>query len=185
MSDTNQLQDQWDYWYPRVYGYFYKRVNDKTEVEDLTANTLSTVFMAQNVQNIQAYMWKVAHNYLVKFINTKSTTPMMVALDENIDGWQPSEQELKYAQRYEAKYEDESEDRVPTHYEQKLNQLKQCILNKLSDPLDLQLIELSIYEEKNSTEIGKLLELKADTVRQKLSRLLKKLRSHCLELWPN
>lgn len=172
MSESDNLEEKWQYWYPRVYGYFFKRVNDKTEVEDLTANTLSTVFLAKNVQNIQAYMWKVAHNYLVKFINTKTTTPMMVALDENIDMWKPSETDI------------ETEDTISDRYEDKLSQLKTCVHNELTDPTDIRLIELSIYQEKNSTEIGEILQIKADTIRQKLSRLLKKLRTHCLELWP-
>jgi RNA polymerase sigma factor (sigma-70 family) len=172
MSDSHNLQEQWDYWYPRVYGYFYKRVNDKTEVEDLTANTLTTVFTAKNVQNLQAYTWKVAHNYLVKFINTKSTTPMMVSFDENIDSWQPNYQEV------------EVEESECLHYDDKLKQLKECVNNRLTDPQDHALVQLSVYQEKNSTQIAEELGIRADAVRQKLSRLLKKLRTHCLELWP-
>jgi RNA polymerase sigma factor (sigma-70 family) len=172
MTNSVNLQEQWEYWYPRVYGYFYKRVNDKTEVEDLTANTISTVFMAKNVQNTQAYMWKVAHNYLVKFINTKTTSYMIVALDENIDVWQPDDVDIY------------TEETVSSHYSQKLAQLKECIANRLSEPSDIKLIELCIYQEKNSTEVGEILHIKADTIRQKLSRLLKKLRTHCVDLWP-
>jgi RNA polymerase sigma factor (sigma-70 family) len=170
MTDQQNLQNNWEYWYPRVYGYFYKRVNNKTDVEDLTANTLSTTFMAKNVLNVQAYTWKVAHNYLVRYIDLKVKNPIPVTWDDNME-WSPDSQS-EYVETQYSK-----------NFETKLTNLKECIANQLTSPEDKMLIELSIYKENNSTEISKLLGLKADTVRQKLSRTLKKLKKHCSSLW--
>jgi RNA polymerase sigma factor (sigma-70 family) len=170
MTDQQNLQNNWEYWYPRVYGYFYKRVNNKTDVEDLTANTLSTTFLAKNVLNMQAYTWKVAHNYLVRYIDLKVKTPIPVNWDDNLE-WSPAPE-----------YED-VESQYSQNFETKLTSLKECIADQLTSPGDKMLIDLSIYKEHNSTQIGQLLNLKPDTVRQKLSRTLKKLKKHCTSLW--
>jgi RNA polymerase sigma factor (sigma-70 family) len=170
MTNFSNQQMEWEYWYPRVYGYFYKRVNNKTDVEDLTSNTLSTVFTANNVLNFQAYTWKVAHNYLVRFIDLKTKTPTPIPLDENLN-WSPSQCDL------------ESENAYCENYTAKLSNLRLCIESQLSEESDKQLIDLSIYQEKNSTEIGQIMNLKPDTVRQKLSRTIKKLKKNCSSLW--
>ena len=171
MSNTTNLQIEWEYWYPRVYGYFYKRISDKTTVEDLTANTLTTVILAKDVLNIQGYMWKVAHNYLVRYIDTKSKSPIVVGWDEN-QNWIPDENSLLT--------EDET---VSNVYSTKMANLRICTENQLANEEEKSLIQLSVYEEKNSTEIGNYLNLKPGTVRQKLARLLLKIKTHCTALW--
>jgi RNA polymerase sigma factor (sigma-70 family) len=170
MSNTINLQDQWDYWYPRVYGYFYKRITDKTTVDDLTANVLSTVFLAKNIINMNGYVWKVAHNYLVRYIDTKAKSPIMVGWDDNLN-WIPDEQDY------------DLENYVSPVYNNKMANMKLCIDNQITSEEDKQLIQLSIYEEKNSSEIEALIGVKSNTVRQKLSRLLRKVKENCRDLW--
>jgi RNA polymerase sigma factor (sigma-70 family) len=170
MIEPTSLEEKWMYWYPRVYAYFYRRVNSKFEVEELTANTMNTSFMAKDVLNFQAYLWRVAHNYLVKYINTKTTSPMIVSLHDNTGS--------------EDGFDEEVENQQASHFEDKLKNLKLCIQNHIQKPEDQKLIELCIYEEKNSTEVANILNIKSDNVRQKLSRLLRKLKQNCLELWP-
>lgn len=169
MSQIEELEEKWNYWYPRVYGYFYKRVDYRAEVEDLTANTMNTAFTAKNVLNFQAYIWRVAHNYLVKYINTKNTAPTPISLNED---WVSGE------------LHEDSEVIISDHYTQKISQLMECVKNNIKDADEQKLIQLSVIEEKNSTQIAQILDLKADNVRQKLSRLLKRLRKKCIELWP-
>ena len=36
----------WDEYYAKVYGYFYRRLDDKFLVEDLTAETLNDFFLS-------------------------------------------------------------------------------------------------------------------------------------------
>ena len=163
-------QEAWKYWYPRVYSYFYRRINDKNIIDDLTAETLTTGFMAKNVLNFKAYLWKVAHNYLVKFINTKSAAPMIVSVDENLDSWTPEIFEI--------------EKTTPRpHFQARKNKLLDCFNNHVKmDETDRKIIIFSIIQDKNSTEISKLLDIKPDTIRQKLKRSLLKIRSKCLEI---
>ena len=168
--DPDDMEASWNYWYPRVYGYFFRRVNSREDVEDLTSSTITTVFTAKNIINFQAYMWRVAHNYLVKYINLKNTEPAPFSLNEE---WVAGE------------YKEEAEATVSSRYTDKLAQLTQCIEHSLTKEEDKQLIQLSVIENKNSTEIATIMGLKPDNIRQKLSRTLKKLKQKCIELWPS
>jgi RNA polymerase sigma factor (sigma-70 family) len=173
MSQINDfgkdLASQWEYWYPRVYGYFYKRVGLEAEVDDLTANTMNAAFTAKDVQNFQGYIWRVAHNHLVKYINTKNTDPTPLSLNED---W------------IAAEYQPKAEEQISNRYSEKLVQLNECIKNHIKDSEEQNLLDLSIFQEKNSTEISQITGLKADNIRQKLSRILKRLREKCVHLWP-
>ena len=88
MSDTVSRKDiveGWNYWYPLVYGYFYRRMNNRDDVEDLTANTLNAFFMKEGVQNDKGFVWQTAKNQLYKYIEAKKMIPDMINLDDNFD----------------------------------------------------------------------------------------------------
>ena len=175
-----QSQEFWDRWYSPLYGYFYKRVNNQSDVEDLTSSTLSSLLINPKITNgevdkLYGYIWKVAHNHLVKYINTKTTEPTLVSVEdiENTISWIPPEQEIEISSVYSENYKTRSKE------------LMDCTNNYLEDPIDKQLIYMSVVEDCNSTQIGVKLNLKPDTVRQKLRRLITKIRTNCLTLWPN
>ena len=129
MFNSLQPQQQWDYWYPRVYGYFYRRITDQSTVEDLTGNVLSTILLAKNVQNMNAYVWRVAHNQLVRYIDTKSKSPIVIGWDEN-QNWIPEQQNI------------EIEESVSEIFGIKMANLKLCIENQIGSGEDKNLIEL-------------------------------------------
>jgi RNA polymerase sigma factor (sigma-70 family) len=168
---NDNLQQEWEHWYPRVYSYFYKRVDNKTIVEDLTAETMNTVFIARDgVNNLTGYIWKVAHNYLVKFIKTKTTTPMMVSLNDDLDAWEPpAAEETLTVER--------------AGYTERMTNLSQCINHSPISDEERSIINFSVLNNLNSTEISQRTNLKPDTVRQKLKRALEKIRKECLYLW--
>jgi RNA polymerase sigma factor (sigma-70 family) len=177
---SNPSEQFWNQWYSPMYGYFYKRVNNQADVEELTSSTLSSLLLnpkitSGEIDKLYGYIWKVAHNHLVKYINTKTTEPTLVSVDdiENQVTWLPPEQEIELTNVYSENYLTRSKD------------LMECTNNYLKDPIDKQLIYLSVVDDLNSTEIGKELNLKPDTVRQKLRRLITKIRTNCLTLWPN
>jgi len=172
---SKEIDKHWEYWYPRVYGYFFKRLDDKIIVEDLTAETLNTAFLAPNVKNLKAYLWKVAHNYLVKYINTKTTTPMMVGWDESVD--------LFEYQTENFEIEEEAETDRSQNYKRLVKETEVCLDQNLTKDTDKQIIHLSIIQEKNSTEIAQEMDLKAANVRQKLSRTIKKIKNKCIHIW--
>jgi RNA polymerase sigma factor (sigma-70 family) len=169
--DINELQESWTYWYPRVYSYFYKRVDHQSIVEDLTAETLNAVFLAEvEITHLPAYLWKVAHNYLVKYIKTKSTTPIFVSIDDDIDAWCPTEHEAEITVERAG-------------FADRKAKLVDCIYHSPIGDLERKIMFESVIQDKNSTEIGQINGLKPVTVRQKLKRTLEKVRKQCLYLW--
>lgn len=71
----DEITDIWNELYPRVYGYFWRRIENQSTVEDLTANTLSSFLI--NVQNGKiardnfGYLWQIARNYLFEYCRRK------------------------------------------------------------------------------------------------------------------
>jgi RNA polymerase sigma factor (sigma-70 family) len=179
--DSFNEKDFWDTWYSSIYGYFLRRVNLKQDAEDLVASTLAALLTnpaittnSLKIEHTHAYIWKVAHNHLVKYIKTKTTTPTLVSVEdiENSVIWQPPTNELEYAITFDSQYQ------------QRMKDLLNCTNNYLEDPVDKSLILLSLIEDKNSTEISQITGLKSDTIRQKLRRLVNRIRINCRQLWP-
>ena len=48
-NQIDKITNLWNELYPRVYGYFYRRIDNQTAVEDLTASVLSSFL--KNVEN--------------------------------------------------------------------------------------------------------------------------------------
>ena len=172
---SNNVNQEWEYWYPRVYGYFYKRIDNKSAVEDLTSETINTVFLAENIKNFKAYLWKVAHNYLVRYINTKQTDLMLVNWDESLD--------LANSVQPNFSIEEGVENTRSQNYLRLKEQMLKCFNHHITNQMDKQIVNLSIIQEKNSSQIATELNLKADNIRQKLSRTLKKVKSKCIQIW--
>lgn len=174
MFEQNNLEQEWEYWFTRVYAYFYKRVGGKQyEVEELTSLTMNAAFLAKDVKNFKGYIWRIAHNQLVQYIKNKSLEPVFVPLQEEIDDNKKSAFFVDW----------EAENLVSSNYQHKLEKLKTCIDKQITKSEEKEILELSIYEDKKSTEIAKILNLKPDNIRQKLSRTLKKLKVECRSLW--
>ena len=175
MSDTVSRKDiveGWNYWYPLVYGYFYRRMNNRDDVEDLTANTLNAFFMKEGVQNDKGFVWQTAKNQLYKYIEAKKMIPDMINLDDNFDA-------EKQAYTY---FEENIENKYSNHYRAKMRQLLDCCKKNLNTE-DYNIVFSSIVDNQNSTEIAVEFKLKPATVRQKLKRSIIKLKKGCTTLW--
>lgn len=169
------LEEEWKYWYPRVYGYFFKRVNSQFEVEELTANTLNTCFMATNVKQFKGYLWKVAHNYLVNYIRTKSTEPITVGWEEELE-----KQNYEYAT---FDIDEEVECSRSQNYTRAVNQITDCLDKNITKDVDKTILQKSIGEDLTSNQIGEIVGMQGSTVRKRLQRAINKIKNKCLELW--
>lgn len=85
----DEITNLWNELYPRIYGYFYRRINNISVVEDLTALTLS-IFL-ENVQNGKiektnfGYLWQIARNSLFEYCRQKSKNFISLSdFDENL-----------------------------------------------------------------------------------------------------
>lgn len=175
--NTQTLDQEWKYWYPRVYGYFYKRLNDQWEVEELTSVTLTNAFLKKDeIQNFKAYIWKIAHNQLVTYIRTKSTKLIPIStedLDMIADDTPTFEVEIQI------------ESSRSQNYLQTRSQILDCVDKNVKNSIDREILKQSIGEDKNSTELGQIHGLAPTTIRKKLSRAISKIKDKCLEIWNN
>jgi len=75
-EEINEITNLWNDLYPQVYGYFYRRIDNKNTVEDLTALVLSSFL--ENVANGKiektnfGYLWQIARNSLFEYCRQKS-----------------------------------------------------------------------------------------------------------------
>ncbi len=165
-----EVQNLWQEYYPKVFGYFFRRISNREDVEDLTSLTL-TAFVDnltnKSIQNPHAFLWKIAHNQLLVFIRFKQKQPIPISLEEDFE--------------VEVEATDNSQNQ---HALDRIKNLMHCVEQNLSG-IELIIVKGIIQEERSSAELATELNLKADNVRQKLSRSLKKLREKCTELWQN
>jgi RNA polymerase sigma factor (sigma-70 family) len=166
------VDQEWDYYYPKIYGYFYRRLNNRIDVEDLTSVTLTQFFQvmldeekSRKIEDPLAYAWKIAHNQLVYFIKTKSTQKVTVGLVDELFS-----------------IDDDFERLESENFRLRKEQLMGCVQKTLTGQ-DYQIVIMSVIEDRKSAEVGDALELSSDTVRQRLVRALKKLREHCRQIW--
>lgn len=170
--EEKEIEKLWAIYYPKIYGYYIKRVQNREDVEDLTSITmqglLSTLLdeeKSNRISNPEAYAWKIAHNQLVHFIDRKSKLPVTVGLNDDTSS---------IDRLTDSKY--------TSNWNDKLLCIQSCALKTLKEQ-DFEIVKLSIIEDMQSKEISSLLGLTAETVRQRLSRSLKKLRKDCYDIW--
>lgn len=166
----NNHNKLWDEYYPKVFGYFYRRVNNRQDVEDLTSLTLVGFFAAiqrSEAVSQNALIWRIAHNQLVNFIRTKSKNPISIdfSTDENI-------------------LDEKVENIRSDNYIYKMEALLQCINNQLTDE-QKSIVQSSIIDDKKSHDIAIEMNMTASNVRQILSRSINKLKAKCKQLWIN
>lgn len=167
MQDKD-IDKQWREYYPKVYGYFFRRLGSREDVEDLTSMCLSTFFTKlldspDQVKNPPAYLWKIVYNQLNLFLRNKIKHPVPISIDDDFDA---TENNDNFSQSFLEKTE------------------KVWELAKLHCSKDeLLILEAVFMDNKKSSQIAVELNLRADTIRQRLKRTLNKLRKHLKPIW--
>lgn len=165
--NEEEFEKTWNEYYPKVYGYFFRRVSQRTDVEDLTSTTLSVFYqkhIGTTITNPNAYLWKIAHFQLLAYIKNKSKSPIYVSIEENFTA------------------DSEIDSQKSDYLISKKSDIKTCISQYATEE-EREIIEYIIIDEKSSQDVASILGLKADSVRQKLHRAIKKLRLRCLHIW--
>jgi RNA polymerase sigma-70 factor, ECF subfamily len=152
----------WDEYYAKVYGYFYRRLDDKFLVEDLTAETLNDFFLSSK-NSTQQYLWGIARNKLYGFLRQKYKEKLL-NLEDGDDLL------LDFGKNYSS------------HYLEKIELLKECVNEQLNQT-DQEIVNLSIQEDFNSKDIASKLGINHGNVRIRLFRAIKKLKSKCKQIW--
>ena len=105
-------QEEWNYWYTRVYGYFYRRLDSRFDAEELTSSTLNDFFLKENVQSQHGLIWAIAKNKFKDHLKSKYKSTSTVELDEAHDQAQESQEHS-------------------LHFQSKMSNLQECIKNQL------------------------------------------------------
>ena len=172
IPNLRDTRKSWDYWYPLVFGYFYRRLENREEVEDLTSKTLTAFLTTEKkVENPKAFVWQIAKNQLCIFIRQKNKA-LLTMSEQDMEGLSSS---IDEGSLIEQKGYSEN-------FLMKKKKLLELIEKSLKD-VEYQIVYQSIILKKNSTEIGQSLNLKPATVRQKLKRSVSKLKGKYQGLW--
>jgi len=151
-------QEEYNLWYSRIYGYFYRRVNTQTQARDLTNETLTDFFIyPKEIEHERAFMFKIAENKLKNFIQQKVKTPAVEDIDEL---------EIGYS----------------VHYQDRAQHLIECA-KKILNKQQFDVVEMCILCDFSSPKVASQLGISAGNVRQILSRSLQKLRQTCKQIW--
>ncbi len=167
---SKETEEVWNEFFPKVFGYFYRRLNCREDVEDLTSVVMTkfiTSLSEHKIKNQRAYLWRIAHNQLVSFYRDKTKTPVQVSLfeDDSFD-W------------LDLKVEETHSDA----YKNRVKLLVQCAKKNLKSDEYILISEI-VMDDKKSTDVAKAQNLKPATVRKRLSRTLDKLRQRCQSIW--
>ena len=104
-----KLTEVFETYFPKVFGYYYKRLNNRQDVEDLTQISLG-IFLIKLKENkvksdfIAGYLWKICRSQLANFINNKSKNPLPISLNDQ--DWIPSSNPYEESKTYQNRLDD-------------------------------------------------------------------------------
>jgi RNA polymerase sigma-70 factor (ECF subfamily) len=164
-GDVRAFGELYQYFLPKIFGYFSARVKKKEVSEELT----STVFLkvAENIKTFSAkkgmsfsgWIFRIAHNVLVDYWRAKKAT---ITTESEEACAIPSQENLS------------KETEVREH----MRAVEKC-LDRL--PLtEREIIRMRAWEGCEYEEIGEIVGKKSGAIRMALSRALEKMRT-CLE----
>lgn len=164
----SEIDEEFNQLYPKIYGYFFKRVSVREDVEDLTSLVLTKYTMAklerpEEISSNYGYLWRIASNQMADYIRNKAKSQNLQFDDEeveNLTGFNGQSQ----------------------HYKLRVKTLMQCLENHLSN-IDFKLVCSYLIDQQSSSQVAQDFNLSPANVRKKVSRLLSKLRENCIKLW--
>jgi len=170
--NQSEIEKIWLKYHPKIYGYYFKRLNHREDVEDLTAACL-TIFVekmmsySQKIENPEAFLWKIIYNQFNEFIRQKYRNPKISQLDDsafNLVDAELTEQET--SQVYE-------------HKMQEIWQKSQTICSQE----ELQLLQEVYINGNRCSNLSIKWDVKPNTLRQRLKRAIDKLKKLKISLW--
>ncbi|MGL4759317.1 MAG: RNA polymerase sigma factor [Patescibacteria group bacterium] len=149
--------------YFKVYAFFVRRVDNQSDVEDLTSETLNEflIFKKKEIDRDMPYLWGIARNKLKQHYTSNS--------------------------RYKANYSDKDIENLmaegtSNEYRDRIERLIECAKEELKHD-DFGIIVACYMYDFNSTEISKETGIKNTTIRSRLSRGLNRIKGACLKIW--
>jgi len=159
-DDDQAFEQLYNHYFPKIYGYVFKRVGHHETAEDIVSKTFTKVFL--NLKDYEhkgftfgAWVYKIATNNLIDHYRSSSKKKDVVDI-ENIA--EPEAPGMGI------------DEQVDQH--QKSDHVRQ-LLKELPEK-DQQIVSLKYFAEMSGVEIAGVLEITENNARVKLSRALNK-----------
>ena len=168
-ADPKQFGVLFDYFYPRIFGYVFRRVADYDPARDITAETFLKAFLKIHSFrwkgiSISSWLYRIATNEVNQFFRKKKYNPEKLGsiisgefLVLNDSSREELEEELIRHEEF-------------IRVQQKL---------KLLDIKYQEVIALRFFENKDNKQIADILDKPEGTIKSLLSRGIEKLRIFC------
>jgi len=168
--DSKKITDLWHDYYPKVFGYFFRRVERREDAEDLALVVLKKFFDAldkkgDSIENPNAYLWQIAKNQLYYFFKTRARQPFSTDKEQNLESIDMA------LDAHRSK-----------RYKERIDALLNC-LKRFLKQIDYTIVYESLVQDRKSYEVSEIVDLSSANVRKRLSRSLKKVREKCRDSW--
>jgi RNA polymerase sigma factor (sigma-70 family) len=158
-------KELWEQYYPKVYGYFYRRVANTQDVEDLTSVVMTEFLLkllddSTTVHKPNGFLWKVAYFHLVEYIDHKKKSRISISINDDFEVADDRETALEAIE---------------------LNRKLETIFSLAKTSLNEEeytLFSRHFIQGERIKDISYDLQLKANTVTQKLKRIVHKLKQY-------
>ena len=152
----------YDEFFPKIYNFILRTVSLPEVAEDLTSNAFADALRYiktkdVEIKNFSAWMYKIATNEVLKYLNSKRKKPTLSIDDEK-----------KQLGNYLVDERSDKTERFAQYWT-----VKQA-LKKLK-PEEAVIVEMHFFEDKKYDEMAEILNLKETTIRTRVHRILKKL----------
>ena len=169
VKNEKEFIEQYDKFYDKIFNFILRSVLSREKAEDLTANTFLKALRYiktknKEIKKFSAWMYRIATNMLIDSHKQYKKNKKVSIDDENN---KLNNLSKSYNGNSIEKYADFC--------------LVRDALKELN-PEERMIIELLYYENKNYSEISKILKIKETTLRSKIHRTLKKLKPHLTDI---
>jgi RNA polymerase sigma-70 factor (ECF subfamily) len=152
----------YDEFFPKIYNFILRTVAFPEVAEDLTSNVFTSALKYiktkdVEIKNFSAWMYKIATNEVLKYLNSKRKKATL-SLDD----------ERKQLGNYLVDERSDKTERFARYWT-----VKQA-LKKLK-PEEAVIVEMHFFEDKKYDEMAGILNMKEATIRTRVHRILKKL----------
>ena len=163
--NTNITQEEWSKWYDIIYAYYFRRISNRADVEELTAETVGDFMLnTKPVENPKAYIYTIARNKLNKKLRLKYKEQTNAVDSEILENVLMDDM-----------------DRSP-YYIAKLESLNHCIEKHLKEG-DRKIVKMCTMYDFSSIEVSQKMGVNPAAIRKRLSRALSKLKDNCSQVW--
>ncbi len=164
-KDPLYFEELYEIFFPKIYNYFYFKVNDKSLAEDMVSDVfikiLNNISKCRDRRQFQSWAFAIARNYLIDFYRKKST---------NIEASSSSYEDNKY-------YDNNNSFNPEDALMDKISREELSEVLKILSKSQQDVIILRFFEELKLKEIAEIMNKSEGAVKGLLYRGIKALTS--------